>query len=93
MLPKLDAKFYGDIFKAKDGSLVPDDAYVVFLAQDDAFAAILPLYHEQCSQMGCDAEQLGMVKEMIDRVQRWRGANADKCHPPGAHGEETLNDT
>lgn len=93
MLPKLDAKFYGEIRKAKDDSAVPEDAYVVFLAQDDAFAAMLPKYHDECSRLGCDSEQLLMVKEMIERVQRWRGANADKCHPPGAHGEETLNDT
>jgi len=35
---KLDAKFFGEIFKAKDHSRVPDDEYAVFLAKDNAFA-------------------------------------------------------
>jgi hypothetical protein len=39
---KLDAKFYGDLRKVKDGSAVPDDEWAVFLAKDNAFAAILP---------------------------------------------------
>lgn len=54
---KLDPKFAGVIFKVKDGTIVPDDEYVVFLAKDNAFAAILPLYRDKCAELGCDGEQ------------------------------------
>lgn len=36
-MEKLDAKFYGEIRKVKDGAVVPEDEYVVFLAKDTAF--------------------------------------------------------
>lgn len=42
MTQPLDAKFYGVIHKVKNGEVVPPDEFVVFLAKDDAFAAILP---------------------------------------------------
>jgi hypothetical protein len=44
MFTKLDAKFYGEIRKVKDDSIVPDDQYIVFLVKDDAFALTLPIY-------------------------------------------------
>jgi hypothetical protein len=47
-MTKLDAKFYGNIFKAKDNSQVPDDEYVVFLAKDNAFARGLPPKSSGC---------------------------------------------
>jgi hypothetical protein len=58
---KLDAKFYGEIRKVKDDSIVPDDEYVVFLAKDNAFAEILPIYRDRCITMGCDDEQIAAV--------------------------------
>jgi hypothetical protein len=69
---KLDAKFYGEIRKAKDDSLVPADEYVVFLAKDDAFAAILPHYRTMCHAMGATAEQLQAIDRMIERLEFWR---------------------
>ena len=47
---KLDAKFYGEIRKVKDDSIVPDDEYVVFLAKDNAFAEVTHHYAETCDQ-------------------------------------------
>lgn len=93
MLPKLDAKFFGTIFKAKDNTQLADDEWVVFLAKDDVFWVMVQEYPDRCADAGCDAEQIQMAREMVERIARWRGANADKCHPPHAHGEETLNDT
>jgi hypothetical protein len=90
-MTKLDGKFHGDIYKAKDDSKVPDDEYVVFLAKDNAFAAVLPLYLDECIALDADAEQIGAVARLIDRVNAWREANPDKCKVPDAAGERVLD--
>jgi hypothetical protein len=87
---KLDQKFYGDIYKAKDGSRVPDDQYVVFLAKDNAFALTLPAYLENCKRLHCDADQIAAVERLINNV-----ATVRLCHPeitknPDAVGEVML---
>lgn len=91
MTTKLDAKFEGTIRKVKDGSLVPDDEYVVFLAKDNAFAAVLPFYRYQCIQLGCDQEQVAAVDRMIVRLNEWRKANPSRLKNPDAAGEKLLS--
>jgi hypothetical protein len=87
---KLDAKFYGEIRKVKDDSIVPDDEYVVFLAKDNAFAAVLPAYLEKCIELGCDDEQIAAIRRMIDRMVIWRAAHQDRIKNPDAKGERLL---
>ena len=91
MTTKLDAKFYGEIRKVKDDSLVPDDEYMVFLAKDDAFAAVLPLYLEQCLALEADDEQVAAVRRAIRRLEHWRIANPDRLKTPDAKGEKLLD--
>lgn len=90
-MKKLDAKFYGEIRKVKDDSIVPNDEYVVFLAKDTAFAQVLPLYRNICQQLGCDTEQLQAVDRMIDRMRMWRAANTGRLKIPDAAGEKLLD--
>jgi hypothetical protein len=87
---KLDAKFYGDIRKVKDDSQVPEDEYIVFLAKDNAFAAVLPMYLAECIKLGADAEQIDAVKRMIGRLDAWRTANPHRLKTPDAAGERLL---
>lgn len=87
---KLDAKFEGEIRKVKDGAIVPDDEYVVFLAKDNAFAAVLPDYRMYCIQMGCDAEQVAAVDRMILRLEKWRRDHPERLKNPDAAGERLL---
>ena len=87
---KMDAKFYGEVRKVKDDSLVPDDEYVVFLAKDNAFAAIVPVYRAACVSLGADAEQIRAVDRMIGRLAAWRLKNAERCKVPDAKGEKLL---
>lgn len=87
---KLDAKFYGEIRKVKDDSIVFDDEYVVFLAKDDAFAAVLPVYREACVNLGADQEQIAAVDRMIERLDRWRKAHPTRLKVPDAKGEKLL---
>lgn len=89
-MSKADVKFYGQIRKAKDDSLVPEEEWVAFLLKDNAFAAILPKYREKCADLGCDAEQLAAVDLMIQRVTAWRAANRDRLKKPDAAGERLL---
>lgn len=87
---KLDAKFYGEIRKAKDDTVVPDDQYVVFLVKDDAFAAALPVYRAICAALGADRAQMDSVDRMIMRVAKWRADNPKQCKVPDAAGEKLL---
>lgn len=88
---KLDAKFYGEIRKAKDGSIVPDDQYVVFLAKDNAFAAILPEYRRACVRLGADKEQIAAVDRMLARLLQWREQHHNALKVPDARGERLLD--
>lgn len=89
---KVDAKFYGEVRKVKDDSVVPEGSFVVFLAKDSAFAETLPYYRQKCVVMGADAEQIAAVDRMIERLAAWREANADLCKVPDAKGDK-LDET
>lgn len=86
-LEKLDAKCSGVIFKVKNGTIVTDDQYMVFLAKDNAFAAILPMYRAKCVELGADQEHIAVVDRTILRLGLWRAANASACKVPDAKGE------
>ena len=88
---KLDAKFEGEIRKVKDGSLVPEDQYVVFLAKDNCFADVLPIYLAKCIKAGCDDEHVDAVLRMIRRVCDWRTKNPELLKYPDAKGERLLD--
>jgi hypothetical protein len=87
---KLDAKFYGEIRKAKDNSIVPDDEYMVFLAKDNAFPATLQFYLEKCVELKCDQEHIDAIKRTIARLKVWRERYPDRLKVPDAKGETLL---
>lgn len=89
-MTKMDAKFYGKIYKAKDDSPVPDDEWIAFLVKDNAFAAVLPQYLAKCKRLGCDAEQIASVERMIARVNQWRREHPERLKNPDAHNETLL---
>lgn len=88
---KLDAKFYGEIHKAKNDQPVPEDQYVVFLAKDSIFAEVaLPVYLAECIRRGCDMVQVEAVSALLSRVHIWRTEHPEECHDPDAAGEKML---
>jgi hypothetical protein len=87
---KLDGKFHGIIAKNKDGSIVPQDQWIVFLAKDNAFPPTLIFYREQCRLAGAAMDQLRAVDEMINRVEAWRRANPEKCKTPDVQAGEIV---
>lgn len=87
---KMDAKFYGEIRKVKDDSIVPDDEYIVFLVKDNAFARAIYKYREECITLGADREQIDSVSRMIRRIEDWRAAHPDRLKVPDAKGERLL---
>lgn len=90
MTAKLDAKFSGVIFKVKDGSIVPDDEYMVFLAKDNAFPATLSFYRDECIRIGADAEHIAAVERTMARLDLWRAANKTRLKVPDAKGERLV---
>jgi hypothetical protein len=90
MRQKLDGKFHGVIVKNKDGSTVPQDQWVVFLAKDNAFPATLDFYRLECERVGARGDQLKAVDDLIDRVKAWRKANPDKCKVPDVRADEIV---
>jgi methylaspartate ammonia-lyase len=89
-MPKLDAKFYGTVIKAKDNTIVDAAEWCVFLAKDNAFANVLPMYLEECIKLGADQDQIDAVLRMITRLTDWRLLNPDRCKVPDAAGERLL---
>ncbi len=89
-MEKLDAKFYGAIRKVKDDSIVADDEYMVFLAKDNAFALMLPIYRALCIALGADQEQIDSIDRTYKRLQAWRIVHPEKCKVPDAKGERLL---
>lgn len=87
---KLDGKFHGVIVKNKDGSIVPQDEYVVFLAKDNAFPVALDAYYHECQRLNASLEQLGAIRELRDRLRAWRSNNPDKCKIPDVQTEEII---
>lgn len=87
---KLDAKFYGEIRKAKDNSVVSDDEWMAFLAKDSAFPETLRFYRRKCLELGADNEHIRAVDRTIERLDAWRAANPDRCKVPDAKGEFLL---
>lgn len=85
---KLDGKFHGVIVKNKDGSIVPQDQWVVFLAKDDAFPATLHFYRSECARVGASVEQLRAVDDMITRVEDWRRQHPELCKTPDVNPGE-----
>lgn len=78
-MSKIDGKFTGQVFDAKGR---PIDDWVVFRPKDNAFAAILPSYIEQCIKLGCSASQIHSAARMVGRVDIWREDNPDLCKNP-----------
>ena len=89
-MQKLDAKFSGVIFKVKDGTIVPDDEYMVFLAKDAAFWNTINFYYEECRRLDADEEHLAVVSRTIERVRDWRTANPHRIKVPDAKGEKLV---
>lgn len=87
---KLDKKFYGLVYKTKDDSVVQQDQWVVFLAKDDAFATVLPMYRRACELLGADDQQLAAVDRLIADVDAWRAANPTRCKTPDIKPDEKL---
>jgi hypothetical protein len=102
MTEKLDKKFYpsfsvdvtggiaAHLMKAKDHSVVGEDEYVVFLAKDNAFAAMLPFYVEECNKRGCDQAQQKAAMRLLNDVRAWRREHPERCKDPDAAGETLL---
>lgn len=85
---KLDGKFYGTIYKNKDGSRVPDDQFVVFLAKDKAFLPTLRFYFDECERQGAEQSQLNAVIALIARVEAWQAAHPELMKVPDVHPGE-----
>jgi hypothetical protein len=89
---KLDGKFYGRIWREKDGSEVPPDQFIVFLARDRALIPTLEYYRTQCELLGCGIPQLMAVNDLLCRVQQWQTDHPDQMKVPDVDpGEISVN--
>ena len=79
---KLDAKFHGVIVKNKNGTVVPQDQWMVFLAKDNAVPAMLEFYEQECERQGAAPEQVAAVRAMRARVDAWRREHPELCKAP-----------
>lgn len=74
-------KYKGEIFK-NDGTLVPEDEWIVFMAKDLALVPTLIAYLNNCSNLGCDEKYLREIVELTIKVMKFQKNNIDKCKIP-----------
>ena len=82
MIEKLDGKFHGEIFRNKDNRVEPVDSWIVFVARDNALIPTLEFYYHECKRQGAALPQLEAINELIQRVNKWRNSNPEKCKVP-----------
>jgi hypothetical protein len=90
MATKLDGKFHGVIVKNKDGSIVPQDQWIVFLAKDNCLPPTLYFYLAECQRQVASFEQTEAVRELLERVLQWRSANPAACKTPDVQVGEIV---
>lgn len=90
MSRKLDGKFHGIIVKNKDGSIVPQDQWIVFLAKDMALLAGLRAYMDECHRIGASVEQMRAISALIRRVKDWQAVNAHLMKIPDVEEGEII---
>jgi hypothetical protein len=90
-MQKLDAKFDGTIIKVRNGTVVPPDRYMVFLATDNAFPFALDAYIDACRTLDADDEQIEALYRARYRLHEWRRKNAHLCKTPDAADEYMLD--
>lgn len=86
----LDGKFHGLIFKHKDGTLVPPDQCVTFLAKDNAFALMVQDYPNWCRRVKAGNEQVHSAQLLVDRITKWRDENPHLCKVPDVQPGEIV---
>lgn len=91
-MDKLDGKFYGEIYKNKNGARVPDDQWIVFLAKDNAVPTMLNFYLKACIEIGADLSHLMAVKDLMSRVSKWRTLNLGLCRTPDTEEDELFKE-
>lgn len=89
-MEKLDGKFYGQIFKEKNGEEVPADSFIVFLAKDRALLPTLEFYRSECERIGCDLPQLIAINDLLCRVQRWQSDHPELMKLPDVESGEIF---
>jgi len=90
-MTKLDRKFQGTLTKVKDGSVVPDDQWIVFLAKDAALLTALYAYLAECKRLGADNAQIASVRRLIADVEIWQEVHPELVKVPDiASGEKLL---
>ena len=87
---KIDGKFFGEIYKNKDGSKVPEDQWIVFLAKDNAVPPMLTFYLAACMEIGADSHHINAVSALKDRVRKWREENPELCKIPDTEVDEIF---
>ena len=79
---KMDEKYFGNIFKASDDTVVPDDQWVILRIKDDLFLPTLTFYIGQCIVEGCDDGLIQALIRLRKRALKWREEHPDLCRLP-----------
>ena len=78
----VDHKFYGEIRKTSDDSIVPPEELVIFRAKDLALPRALLAYHDECRRLGSPVPHLIAARDMYDRVVKWQIEHPNECKVP-----------
>lgn len=79
---KIDQKYKGRITKRSDGTIVPEDEWIVFRAKDLALPAAMSAYIRKCEQLGCNKDFIQEFIKLKGRVVRFQISNPERCKIP-----------
>ena len=81
-MPKLQFKYGGVIIKSDDGSIVPEDEWILFRVSDKCLMKTLIHYMGECEHQGCSNEFRDKFEELIIRIKEWQEKNPDRVKVP-----------
>jgi hypothetical protein len=86
---KLDSKFHGVVVK-NDGTVVPPDQWVVFLATDNALPEAILAYVEELRRLSASEEQIQGMRDLYSRLIIWREEHKHLCKVPDVRPGQLL---
>ena len=78
---KMDHKYNGEIFK-NDGTVVPEDEWIVFRAKDQVVPMMLDFYLMKCIELNANSFHVKEIELLINRVNQFQYANPKRCKVP-----------
>lgn len=81
-MERLERKYDIQAISRESGVRHDHNDSVLFLAQDKAFLAILPVYRAKCAELGSNDDHLKEIDLLIERIENFQKKNPHRVKVP-----------